>query len=350
MSRVTLKQVAAEAGISETTASRVLSGQGACFRIPPETERAVLAVAQRLGYSPNRRFFKPAALRSQSIGLIVPDLSHYYLAQLARTVVERAQQAGFSVLVCDSLEDTATEHKRIEQLMDREVDGLLLLPVGKDWQHIHQLIQRKIPVVLLDRVRPDLGCHCVGVDNYQAARQAAEYLIERGHQRIACIQRLPHAWINEERVRGFREAHQNHGLMVEPSLVLGDQFGQRNGYLEVKRLLESRQRPTAIFALSHLVTLEALRALQDHGLKIPKDISLIGFDELPHAEFFHTPITTLSQPIEEMAMMAMDLLAEQIEKPARPQPMMIQLPCTLVRRESVSMACATDMKQRKVNK
>ncbi len=336
MSRVTLQAVARQAGISEATASRVLSGQSTRFRIPPETEQAVLKAARALGYSMNRRFYKPAALRSRTLGLIVPDLSHFFLAQLARKIIECARQAGFDVLVCDSLEDTASERKLMDQLAAREIDGLLLLPVGKDWQHVRELSQRKLPVVLLDRVLPDIVCHCVSVDNYHAAYRATEYLIDHGHRRIGCIQRLPHAWINEERVRGYREAHRAHGLSVDDALVLGSQFGQHNGYLEVKRLLEMKPRPSAIFALSHLVTLEALRALRDHGLSVPKDISLVGFDEVPHAEFFCQPITTVRQPIQEMGRMAVDMLLEQIERPATAQPMAIQLPCELVRRQSVA--------------
>lgn len=346
MKRVTLKSVAAAAKISEATASRVLTGQGARFRIPPETEQLVLKAAQRLGYSPHRRFFKPAPLRSRTLGLIVPDLAHFFLAQVAQTVVERAQEAGFSVLVMDSLEDGGQEGQLIDQLVAREIDGLLLLPVGKDWQHVREVVQRQLPVVLLDRVPPDIHCHCVSVDNYEAAFQATDYLLERGHRHIACIQRLAHAWINEERVRGYREAHRAHGLPVDEALVLGDQFGQRNGYLEVTRLLEFNPRPTAIFTLSHLVTLEALRALNDHRLSVPEDLSLVGFDDLPHAEFFAEPITVVRQPIREMARTAVDLLRAQIEQPATSKPMSIQLPCELVRRQSVKNLLASRAKKR----
>ena len=333
--QVTLKTVAKAAGVSPSTASRVVSGQASRFRIPAETAAAVLQVAHQLGYSLNRRFCKPEALRTRTIGLIVPDLSHFFLAQLAQTVVERAHETGLSVLVMDSLEESEQERQLIDHLVLREIDGLLLLPVGRDWQHVRELVQRKLPVVLMDRVMPDLICHRVSVDNYQAAFQATEYLIERGHRHISCIQRLPHAWINEERVRGYREAHRAHGLEVNEAFVMGDRFGQRNGYLEVKRLLEFRPRPTAVFAFSHLVTLEALRALHDQQLAVPGDMSLIGFDDLPHAEFFTEPITVLRQPISEMARTAVDLLREQIERPETAKPMSIQLPCELVRRESV---------------
>jgi LacI family transcriptional regulator len=335
--KVSVKAVAAAAGISEATASRVLSGQSTRFRIPPVTEKTVVEAAARLGYSINKRFYKPEALRSRMIGMVIPDLSHYFLGRLARTVVERARDAGFSVIASDSLEDSQQESKLIDMLVLREIDGLLLLPVGNEWQHIRELTRRGLPVVLMDRLVPDIDCHCVGVDNYRAAFRATDYLIGCGHRRIACIQRLPHAWISDERVRGYRDAHQAHGLEVDVSLVMGEQFGRHNGYLEVKRLLDMKPRPTAIFALSHLVTLEALHALRDHGLSVPEDMSLVGFDDLPYADMFAQPVTVMRQPIQEMARMAVDLLLAQIERSVSAKPISVELPCELVQRNSVKL-------------
>jgi LacI family transcriptional regulator len=327
--------VAKAARVSSATASRVLGGQAEQARIPAETARAVLEAARRLGYSPTRRFFKPKSLRTGAIGLVLPDCSHYFLAQLARGIVQCASQSGLSVLICDSLEDSQVEQQRVEEMAARDVDGLLLLPVGRDWQHVHRLLQQRLPVVLLDRIHPDSGCPSVGVDNYRAAFEATQYLIERGHKRIACIQRLPQAWINEERVRGYREAHEKHGLKVNEAFILGDQFGQRNGYLEVTRLLDQQPRPTALFTLSHLVTLEALRALEDRRVSVPEQMSVVGFDDLPNADFCRVPITTVRQPIERMAVMAVELLLGQISQPGAAKPVWLQLPCELARRESV---------------
>lgn len=333
--KVTLKVVAEAAHVSAATASRVLSGQASKFRIPAETAEAVMDEARRLGYSLNQRNFKPDELRSRTLGLIVPDLSHHFLGQLARTVVERAHAAGYLVLVADSLEDTRNERRLIEELTTREIDGLLLLPVGREWDHVRELTQRRLPLVLIDRIHPGIVNHSVSVDNFKAAYEATEYLISHGHRRIACIQRLPNAWINEERVRGFREAHQAHGLKVDEALVLGRQFGEHNGYLEVKRLLEMKSRPTAIMTLGFFVTVEALRALRDHQVDVPGGMSLLGFDDLPLAEFLGQSITTVRQPVQEMARMALDLMIGQIVATQSPPPLAIQLPCELVRRHSV---------------
>jgi DNA-binding LacI/PurR family transcriptional regulator len=146
---------------------------------------------------------------------------------------------------------------------------------------------------------------------------------------------LPNSWINGQRVRGYREAHQKHGIRVDESLVVGNEYGQRNGYLETKRLLGRQKRPTAIFALSHLSTLGVLHALREHGVSVAEDMSLIGFDDLPNADLFARPITTVRQPIVEMAETAVDLLVEQVESRESVEPMTVMLPTNLARRDSV---------------
>jgi LacI family transcriptional regulator len=337
MSRVTLKQIGKAAGVSEATVSRILNGQSEQHRIRTETEEKVLQVAKKLGFRPRVRFFKPKILRTKTIGLIIPDLSHYFLAELTRTIIDRARSHGLSVNVRDSLEDDECEKECLEAMWQQEVDGLILLPVGRHWKHIQQSVYRDTPVVIVDRIMPNLNCHCVGIDNYQGSLNAVNYLINRGHTKIACIQRLPESWISEERVRGYRDAHKQHGLTIDESLVVGNEYGQRNGYLETKKLLQRSDVPTAIFALSHLSTLGALRALREHRIAIPEEMSLIGFDDLPNANYFENPITTVRQPIREMASTAIELLVELIDSKQFVEPIKVMLSTQLVRRESVSI-------------
>lgn len=335
MAKVTLKRIAKQAGFSEATVSRVLQGRGRAYKIRPETEQAVFEVARRLGYSRSASTFKPKPLRTRTLGLLIPDLSHCFLGQLARTIITRAKAADLSVVVRDTLEDTEAEVDGIEQLIEQDVDGLLILPVGKEWDHIRRLARRGPPLVVVDRIVPDVDCHCVGVDNYQGAYEAVCHLIGRGYRRIACIQRLPHSWISDERLRGYRDAHAHNGIPVDDRLIVGDLYGQKNGYLETKRLLQLSPAPTAIFALSHIVTLGALRALREHGLAVPDGMALIGFDDLPNADYFACPITTVRQPVEDMASLAVSLLVEQIESTDRVQPVTLKLPTELVLRRSV---------------
>ncbi len=335
MAKVTLKRIAAEVGVSEATVSRVLRGHGCQYKIRPETEHAVFEAARRLGYTHRLSIFKPKPLRTRTLGLLIPDLSHYFLGQLARTIVAKAGESGLAVFVCDTQEDTEMEAQRIEQLLARDIDGLLILPVGRQWDHLKRLAHRGLPMVVIGRIVPDMQCHSVGVDNYGGACEAVEHLIEAGHRRIGCIQRLPHSWISEERVRGYRDAHARHGIPVDERLIVGDLYGQHNGYLETKRLLQMDPLPTAVFALSHLVTLGVLRALREHHLAVPSQMAVVGFDDLPNADYFDCPVTTVRQPVEEMASLAVSLLLEQIDSKGNVSPVLIKLPTELVRRRSV---------------
>ncbi len=327
--------MAATAGLSEATVSRVLSGQSGRYRIPRRTEEVVVKTALELGYSRRQRFFQPPAMRSRLVAVIIPELSHFFLGQFARFAARRLREAGYTPVVLDSLESSGVEAELVDRALALNVDGVLALPVGREWGHMDRLIGGDVPLVLLDRVPREIECHRVSVDNYGAAVEAMEHLLSEGHRRIACIQRLPRTWINDERVRGYGDVLARGGVKPSPELLLGDQFGQHNGYIEVKRILAMKPRPTAIFSLSHLVTIEALRALDDQRIRIPDDMSLVGFDDLPHAEFFPHPVTTVRQPITEMARMAVDLLTRQIADPDPGPPMTVQLPCELVRRGSV---------------
>ncbi len=335
MTKIKLKDIAEQAGVSITTVSRVLKGEAAQHRIKQQTEQRVIDAAEKLGFTPCKTFYKPERLRSRSIGLVIPDISHHFLGNLAKTITSQANKSDYAVIICDSMEDTKREIKSIELLLGKNVDGLIILPVGKQDNHIINVYNQGVPLVVADRVFPNLDCVHVCIDNYQAAHEATLYLVENGHQHIACVQRLPEAWINNERVRAYTDVLTQFNIPVDPTLITGDTFGQKNGYLEVKLLLNRPQKPTAVFALSHLAALGAIRAIREEGLTIPDDISLVAFDDLPFPEYFSPPVTTVQQPCVEMGLVALNLLLEQIDSNQRKAPLSIKLPTHLIHRKSV---------------
>lgn len=335
MSKTTLKDIANHVGVSITTVSRVLNGQAEEHRIKKETEESILQAAKELGFSPYKSIFKPPQVRSKTIGIIIPDISHFFLSNLAKTLRLEVHKENYSALICDSREDTETEKECIDLLLSQNVDGLIVLPVGKEYKHIQDVYNRGVPMVVVDRIMPELKCPSVGIDNYTGAKEAMDYLIQHGHRDIACIQRLPDSWINNERVRAYRDALQEHKLPVDESLIIGDSFGQKNGYLEGKLLLSRNRKPTAIFALSHVLTLGVLQVFREEGMRIPQEISLISFDDLPFSEYFELKVTTVKQPVVEMGLMAINLLMDQINSRTRKDPIQIKLRTTFIRRESV---------------
>ncbi len=338
MAKTTLKNIAEHVGVSITTVSRVLNGQAEQHRIRKETEDAILQAANELGFSPYKSIFKPRQVRSKTIGLVIPDISHFFLSHLARTIRLEAHKSDYSVLICDTREDTQTEQEAIDLLLRQNVDGLVILPVGKKSKHIQDVYNHGVPLVVVDRIMPELNCPSVGVQNYTGAREAMQHLVDMGHKHIACIQRLPDTWINNERLRAYREVLEENDLPVDESLVIGDTFGQQNGYLEGKLLLSRSVRPTAIFALSHVLTIGILQVFREENLKIPDDISLVSFDDLPYSEYFTLQVTTVRQPVVEMGLMAVNILMEQINSRQRKEPVSIKLRTTFIKRNSVQHA------------
>lgn len=335
MKKVTLKDLSEITGFSIGTVSRVLNGQAAKYRIKKETEEIIFKKAQELNFIQKKFFYKPKEILSNKIGLVVPDISHFFLSQLAKEIITEAKKSGLEVLLCDSGEDTEQAFNAINNLLNSNVDGLIVNPVGKEKNHLEELYHKGIPLVVVDRYIADLGCSAVYVDNYQGAFDVVTELLDQGHRRIACIQRLPDSWISNERLRGYRDAFSKYDFAIDESLIIGNLYGQKNGYLEVKELLSREDKPTAIFALSHLVTLGTIKALQEDGLVIPDDISLASFDDLPFTEYQTVQITTVQQPVLEMGSMALKLLMEQINTRQKKTPVHIKLPVTLVKRNSI---------------
>lgn len=334
-SNPTLKSISEKLGISVSTVSRVLNGKSNHYRISKETEELILKATKELNYIPNQLARGLRLKRTNSIGYIIPDISNPFFASIAKSVEKSARKFGYSILLCDSEENTEIEFAALQLMLNRKVDGLIISPVGLEVSHLKFVSQKNVPVVLLDRYFPELDIPFVTSDNYQGALDAVDLLIENGHTRIACIQGLRNTSPNNDRVRGYRDAHQKHGLAVDESLIVGDSFGEENGYIESKLLLKRANIPTAIFSISNLISLGAIRAISEEGLKIPDDISMISFDDQPYSRFLATPMTTVAQQNYQIGQIATKLLIDQIESNRRIEPKGIFLPTKLNIRGSV---------------
>lgn len=312
--QASLKSIADKLGVSVSTVSRVLSGKVRQYRISEKTEKLVRAETDRLGFAPNQIASSLRLKKTNTIGLIIPDISNSFFASVARFVEIEARKRGYFIILCDSQENSQTEIESIRLLQSRNVDGLIISPVGQIGDMLKELRDGGLPMVLLDRYFPELDLPYVTSDNYRGALEATEYLIAKGHRRIACIQGLPDSSTNIDRVAGFRDAMAKHGVEVDESLVVGDDFSERNGYIETKLLLQNNRRPTALFSLGNLPTFGAIRAIAEEGLSIPGDISLISFDDHYYSSFLATPLTAVAQQKEEIGQFAVKLLYDQLDE------------------------------------
>ncbi len=330
-----IKELAGKLGLSPTTVSRVLNGKSKKFRISQETSQKVLDAARKYHYSPNRIARGLKMEKTETIGLIIPDIANPYFGSIAKTIEVEARNSGYSIILCDSLDDEITEAELLQLLAGRKVDGIIIAPTGKSSRHVTEIQQQGIPVMVIDRYLPGTNLPFVITDNHLGAILATEHFIKMGHRNIACIQGINGISANNDRVRGFRDALQKHRIPVKESMILGTDFGEENGYIQTKKLLALPDRPTAIFALSNLISLGSIRALKEAGLTIPDDISIVSFDEQPWSAYLACPMTTVEQPREEIGRLAFDSLLNIIDKvlPTKAENLMLQP--RLIYRESV---------------
>ena len=298
-------------GYSATTISRVLSGKAEKYRISPDTVNAVLREARRCNYSPSVAAQSLRTRRSNTIGLLLPSVANPYFADMASVIITELNSAGYTTIVVDTMESEQRLSESARSLISRQVDGILAVPCGEKGMDL-EMLSAQIPVVLIDRYYEDTSLPYVTTNNYQGGLDATRHLLSRGHTRISCIQGVQSSMPNKERVRGYVKAMEDEGLAQDIDII-GNEFSVQNGYLETKLLMSRAQRPTAIFALSNTIMLGALKAIREAGLRIPEDVAFISFDNNLYMDYMTPSITRISQPVEDMAKLAVKILLDKIK-------------------------------------
>lgn len=312
-----IKELAEKLRLSPTTVSRVLNGKSKIFRISSSTSQKVLSGARKYHYSPNRIARGLKLEKTETLGLIIPDIANPYFGSIAKTIEVEAHKKGYSIILCDSLDEVSTEAELLKLLAGRKADGIIIAPAGKKSGHITEAEQQGIPVVVIDRSLPGTKLPFVTTNNYAGALMAVEHILEMGHRDIACIQGINGISANTDRVNGYRDALRKYGIAVNENYIVGNNFGEKNGYVQTRKLLKLPNRPSAIFTLSNLISLGTLRALKEAGLNVPNDMSLVSFDEQSYSAFLACPMTTVEQPRNEIGKEAFELLLQIIsEKPS----------------------------------
>jgi LacI family transcriptional regulator len=309
---VTIVDVAKQAGVSIATVSRALSGRGYAS---PDVKERVRQAARQLNYRFNATARSLKVKRTNTIGLIITDITNPFYAYLASGVLDCAKEKGYHVVVCATNEDPQMEREDLNVLLEQRVDGIIAIPSGENRHIWQQVIDMNTGLVLIDREIPGLSqVDCVLVDNAKGAYLATKHLIELGHSRIGLMSGPDTTTTGKERRRGYVEALEDAGLSADPTLVQGSSFMRESGYLAVQALLALPQRPTAIFAANNVLGEAAVFALRERGLKIPADISLLMFDDVPWAAMIQPGITVISQPTYNMGCMSLKLLDQRLQE------------------------------------
>jgi LacI family transcriptional regulator len=329
----TIRDVARLAGVSTATVSATLSGTA--FVSEPLRARVREAV-ERLNYSPHgvARSLKRGSTRL--IGLVIPDVTNPFLTEFVQAFGELARADGYSMLLGDTGFDAAREDEVIEILQTQRVDGIVASPGANAESYCARFtIGGRPAVVLVDNAPPNLPVDTVVLDNYGAAYTVTTHLLDRGHVRIATVAGPAHNLPGEERVRGFRAALEARGIGFDPAYVRRGNFLEEDSRRALHQLLALHPRPSAIFAAGNLMLVGVMRGLREAGLSVPADISVAAIDDFPWATAFRPALTTIRQPVTEMADHAMRLLRARMSGETSP-PKRIELSASLIVRDSVA--------------
>jgi len=334
--RVTIRDVAKRAGCSISTVSLVLNNRTEKFT--PETRERIFKAAADLDYRPNQLAVSLVKQRSLTLGLVVPDIGNQFFSKLAKEIEEICREHGFNIILCNTNNDPYIESAQIALLLDKSVDGFLIcMASGSSFADEAKLLKqirgRCIPYCIIDRHYEGVGTYVVAVDHYLGAKLATKALVEAGHRRIACVTGPSHLEDSQARLIGYKDVLAETGIPYDEALVFQGDYGWQKGRDSAKPLLDAKA--TAIFAFNDLSAMGLMSGLHALGLKIPQDISVIGYDDCDYAQIYDTPLTTIHQPLDLLGQEAFKLILEQIEGKAKPQ-VHILIPPYLVKRASVA--------------
>jgi LacI family transcriptional regulator len=331
--RITITQVAAEAGVSTATAGRALGGYGYAS---DDVAARVHAAARKLGYKPNMVARSLVTGRSQTIGVVAADIDNAFYARVLRGIGDVARSRGFGVILTNSDENLEREKEAVQLLLEKRVDGLIITPCDvQGSEHLRSLIDGGCPIVQIDRAAYDLAADSVTVDNRGSAREAVTHLLKAGHRRIGIIaeleqiengsledfvaqaafspvtaQTLYPSW---QRLLGYLDAHRDAGIPVQTQLICrAGAYSSDAARHEALGLLESSHRPTAVFAADGTMSHGLMQAIADLNIKVPDQLSVVCFDDLDWMTFMQPAITSVHQPVHRIGSMAAELLLARI--------------------------------------
>jgi DNA-binding LacI/PurR family transcriptional regulator len=332
----TSQDVAKRAGVSIATVSRVLNDSP---HVSPHVRRKVLRAVKDLNYQLNRTAQRLRAKQSRVIGLIISDIQNPFFTAVVRGIEDIAYQQGYSVVLCNSDEDPEKEKLYINVMRAEAVAGVILASTSQSDPLAVDLVEHGIPVVAVDRRLRHRQIDSVLAANVAGAQQAVTYLIGLGHRQIGFVGLPLTRTPGKERYEGYQRALQEHGLTVDRRWVRIADAKQQGGYQATLELVQASPTPTALFVANNLMTLGALDAVRERGLRIPDDMSVVGFDDVPWATLLQPPLTAVAQPTYELGQKAAQLLLERLAQPGKPVAH-VQLPTTLIIRASCAALAA----------
>jgi LacI family transcriptional regulator len=305
----TIRDVAKLAGVAPITVSRVVNNTG---YISEPTRKRVKAAIKRLGYVPNSLARSLRSRRTGMLALIVTDITNPFFTLIARGVEDTASDAGFCVIFCNTDESEVTEQEYVNLMLQKQVDGILLVPARSTASSLKLIQAQGTPLVVIDRRVPGVNVDTVRCDSEDGAYRLVQLLVKLGHRRIAALSGPQGVSTADDRVAGYERALAEAGPTPPPPLVYCGSYTYASGFELAKQMLAAQPQPTAIFAANNFIAMGAFKALQEAGVRVPEDIALVSFDDLPPAMVTSPFLTVVAQPAYEMGRVATNRLLAQL--------------------------------------
>lgn len=331
---VTLRDIARDLKVSVVTVSKALRNKG---KISAATRQRVIERAKQLNYQPNWIARSLVTQRTYTIGLLLPDFTHLFFAEIAKAVAKVARPLGYHLVISYFEEDPSIEKSQVESLLARQVDGLILAsaqPAGKE-DLFRSIRGRGIPFVLIDRPLDNGKSSFVGSDNRAIGEMATCHLIARGCAKIAHL-RGPRIGIAAARLAGYRKALKKHGMAYTAAHVVDASYEDNRGYHAMQKLLRGATIPDGVFCYNDPVAIGAITAIREAGLRVPEDIAVVGAGNVHYSDVLAVPLTTIDQGTHEIGKQAAELLIEQIESKRALKSKSILIEPRLVARQSTN--------------
>jgi LacI family transcriptional regulator len=307
---VTIREVAEWAGVSTMTVSRVVNES---HRVQPKTRVKVEQAIKDLGYIPNGLARGLSSQKTGVVALLVPDVANPFFTKLVRGAENVAWHNGYRTILCNTENDLNREKAYLDDMLAQRVEGLIIAPTSdKSKRQLSSLEKHKVPIVLVDRSLDGVDYDSVQGDNQAGAFRLVKHLITLGHNRIAMLSGPLDISTSRDRLKGYRQALEEANLTYDPSLVIQTEVDSKGGYQAARKLIEFKERPTAVFSVNNLAAVGVIQAFREVGLEVPDDMALVCFDDIDFASIICPFLTVMAQPAESFGTIALQLLLGRI--------------------------------------
>jgi LacI family transcriptional regulator len=327
----TIKDIAKQTGLGLATISKYLNGGNVLEKNRIAIEKAI----DDLDYTVNEFGRSLKTSRSKTVGVVIPELSNIFVTSIITVIEDILRQNGYSIIVCDCRTDKKREEDVVKFLMSKRVDGLIMMPVARSGRKLKKANALNVPVVLIDRNLEDVSADIVTIDNVSASKMAIDHLMKNGHENIGIIVGPDEIYTSRQRLKGYKAAFKNKNVTVEYDHIVFSDYTVQGGYEAMKKLIKEKRDMTAVFVTNYEMTLGAIIAINELGIKIPEQLSFIGFDNLQLSRIVKPKLSIIDQPLKAIGENVATIMLRRLSEEKPSVKTSVKLMTTLVERESV---------------